>query len=444
MFIFLVLIAARVVQSFFVDGITLLELKWLLLGEWLADGHALYRETYDYTAPLAAIIYQFLDVCFGRSPFAHHVVSSLFIIVQAGIFNNLMIRNKALDENNYLPAFFYVLMMVCIPDFMSLSPQLMSMTFILLAMSQVLKRMSNQARDHFFLGAGLLTGIATMIYLPAFVFLLLFLLCLIAFTSAITRRLVLYVVGFVLVHLVFIWYFYAKGDLYYFWQFYYRKGLLLKATTLMPLPEILAVSSVFFLILMITVFKAMSAGRLTSFQQKVRQVIWFVFFGGFCCFWLSNRKSALELIFMVPLFSYFLSYYFIVLKRRFWKATMPGIVVFGMLMLNSYYYQAFSGSMSASSEREDSKDVMVLGTDLSFYAKNPVNSPCFDSEVSTAAFAGLGYYSRAAHIYEWFMSVEPSMVQDREGVFPEMMARFPELQRMYVEAGDGYYLKTGS
>ena len=106
------------------EGQFVLELKWLLLGEWLGDGSRMYRETYDYTGPLAAMAYKYLDLLFGKSSVAHHVVSSAVIIVQAGIFNGILLRNKAFDENNYLPAFFYVVLMMCVPDFMALSPQL--------------------------------------------------------------------------------------------------------------------------------------------------------------------------------------------------------------------------------------------------------------------------------------------------------------------------------
>ena len=58
------------------------ELKWLLLGQKMGEGNLLYADIWDNTAPLAAGVYWLLDVLFGRSAMAHHVVSLLLVWVQ--------------------------------------------------------------------------------------------------------------------------------------------------------------------------------------------------------------------------------------------------------------------------------------------------------------------------------------------------------------------------
>ena len=137
----------------------------------------MYSQTFDYTAPLATLVYKYLNLIFGRSYFIHYGFSSLVIVFQAGIFNQLLLKNKAYDENSYLPAFLYTILMISVPDFMTLSPQLMSLTFILLALRNVLRRIDNQVTDELFLNSGIYIGIATMIYLPSFVFFLVFSFC---------------------------------------------------------------------------------------------------------------------------------------------------------------------------------------------------------------------------------------------------------------------------
>ncbi|MEQ9006293.1 MAG: hypothetical protein RLP12_00305, partial [Ekhidna sp.] len=128
------MIIIRLVQSYFINDSSSYELKWLLLGEWLGQGFRMYSETFDYTGPIAAFVYKYLYLIFGKTSFIHYGFSSLVIIFQAGIFNQLLLKNKAYDENSYLPAFLYMILMVSVPDFMALSPQLLSLTFVLLAL----------------------------------------------------------------------------------------------------------------------------------------------------------------------------------------------------------------------------------------------------------------------------------------------------------------------
>ena len=132
--IFILMVVIRLIQGAFIDEQSFYGLKWLLLGEWLNQGFKMYAETFDYTGPIAAFVYKYLYFIFGRSNFIHYGFSSLVIIFQAGIFNQLLLKNKAYDENNYLPAFLYVILMLAVPDFMTLSPQLMSLTFVLMSL----------------------------------------------------------------------------------------------------------------------------------------------------------------------------------------------------------------------------------------------------------------------------------------------------------------------
>ncbi len=182
------MVLIRFVQSYFITEMSYYELKWLLLGDWLSQGFSMYSETFDYTGPIAAFVYKYLTMLFGRNEFIHYGFSSLIIIFQAGVFNQLLLKNKAYDENGYLPAFLYMILMVSVPDFMTLSPQLLSLTFILLALRNVLRRIDNQVTDELFLNSGIFIGVATMIYLPAAVFFLVFLVALILLSTAVLRR----------------------------------------------------------------------------------------------------------------------------------------------------------------------------------------------------------------------------------------------------------------
>ena len=443
-FIFLILIGVRVVQGFFIEGQFLLELKWLLLGEWLNDGYLMYREAYDYTGPLAAMVYKYMDFLFGRSSFAHHALSSLLIIFQAAMFNGILLRNKAFDENNYLPAFFYVLVIVCIPDFMVLSPQLMSMTFVLKALGSVLRRIDNQVTDELFLNSGLFVGVASLIYLPAAIFFIVFLISLIVFSSAITRRLLLYFFGFLLVFGLASTYFLWRGDFYLFVDYFVVKGLLLESDKILSFSEIVTLSSVLLGGLLIAIGKALVASRLTNFQQRVQQVIWFMFIGSLACFFLSNKKVGLELIFTAPLLSYFLSHYFMLIKKRWAKAIMPALVVFGLIGFNIYCYLNLTEKLTVRTTNLLSDKTLLLDEDFGFYANSQSGSPCFCLEICKTAFEGLGYYEASANIYKLIDKRDPEVIIDRIDVIDQLFYRFPLLEEKYRRDGQNRYKKISN
>ena len=422
----------------------MMELKWLLLGEWLNKGFRMYSETFDYTGPIAAMIYKYLYLFFGRSFFAHHLISSFLIIFQAGLFNSILLKNKAFDENNYLPAFFYVVVILSIPDFMALSPQLMSMTFILKALSNVLRRIDNQVTDELFLNSGLFVGLASMIYLPSSIFFFVFLISLMVFSTAIPRRLLLFLFGFCLIMTLCYIYFLWRGDHGYFLDSFIFKGLMLKSEYILSTPEILTIASGLIIFLVTAMLQAILASRLTNFQQRLQQVIWFMFFGGLVCFFLVNKKTVLELILLTPLIAYFLTHYSMLIRKRIVVALMPAIVVFGLLGFSFYCYENLVDPMKVVNIGSYDGNIMVLNESFGYYASNEIGTPCFSQSLCEEAFDGLIYYQESANIFDLFVKANPEVVVDEIEVMPRVFHRFPQLEKEYQKTGANIYSKISN
>lgn len=431
-------------QSYFIGGTSYYGLKWLLLGEWLDQGFTMYAETFDYTGPIAVFVYKYLYLIFGRSEFIHYGISCLVIIFQAGIFNQLLLKNKAYDENSYLPAFLYMVLMVSVPDFMTLSPQLLSLTFVLLGLRNVLRRIDNQVTDELFLNTGIFIGIATMIYLPAMVFFLVFLFALILFSTAVTRRLMLYLFSFLLVFAMCALYFYWRGDLWIFVNSYLTQNLLLNSASSLSTLEMFLTSAGFIFVLVLAVFKTWGSSRLTNFQQKIQQVIWLVFFGALGTFFLSNEKSLHELVFIVPVAAYFWTHYFILLQRRVFKFIMPGIMIFGMLAYTSYAYLSWLKPMEVKKTESIGEKTMILAGDLNYYASETVLTPCFNRDMTALALEGLDYYSSAGELFKLFERADPNFIIDEIDVMPKVFARFPKVEESYRSLGRGRYRKISN
>ena len=181
--IFLVLLFLKGLLAFQGLSITLFELKWLLLGQRSAEGFFMYEEIFDYTGPLSVFSYRIIDQIFGKSQHAHHIISTFWLFLNAIIFNSSLKKNKIFNEYNNLPALFFVLCAVAIPDFMVLSPQIMSLPFLLTGLGKVLDRIANETTDILFLSAGINVGIATLFYPPAIIYFFIFLISFFLFSS---------------------------------------------------------------------------------------------------------------------------------------------------------------------------------------------------------------------------------------------------------------------
>ena len=180
----------------------------MLVGERLSEGFSMYTDIYDDMGPLSALVYGSLDWVFGRSHGAYLTLGLLLVFVQAAIFNQFLLANKAYRENTYVPAFIYGVVMCYNFDFFLLSPQLMSLTFILLSLNNIFKRIDNKTRDELFLNTGIYLGIGVLFYFPTWILFFAFLIILILFSNALPRRLFLMSIGFTLViGLAFVYYY---------------------------------------------------------------------------------------------------------------------------------------------------------------------------------------------------------------------------------------------
>src|SRR5690554_110362 len=152
------------------------ELIWMLIGERMAQGHAMYVDIIDDTGSLSAAIYWLIHLFAGKSLTAYHMLAALIIFFQVSYFNYLLIQYKAFEENSYIPALVMLVLFHLSFDFLTLSPSLMGSTFILLALGQLFSqtvRHQDQPEPVFLVG--LFGGIALCFHFPLMVFLPFFL-----------------------------------------------------------------------------------------------------------------------------------------------------------------------------------------------------------------------------------------------------------------------------
>lgn len=404
----------------------------------------MYSETFDYTSPLSAFVYKWLDTIFGASKWSHYILSTFLIIVQASILNFTLLKNKAYDENNYLPAFLYVVLMSGVIDFFTLSPQLMSLTFILLALNQIFRRIDNIVTDELFLSSGLYIGIATFFYFPSAVFFLILLLSFILFSSAILRRILLYVYGSLLVFLVILGYFFWFDSAGSFLQtvFDFKRPRTYMLTTV----QFIQSGAVIGISLLLGLFTLFST-RFTNFQQKMIQVMVLLMVGAILSMFLINELSGIELILFVPTTAFLLTHYFLNLRRRIWRFLMPYLIV-GMLTVYPWIFLQNWAPSTLFIEPTDfpieGKHIMTIGGNWEVFIDNTVATPFIDDFFSEKKLEGLDYYDQASDLFQIMIKSDPEIILDDLGYMPKMMRRFPEIERRYRLTKNGYYTRVNN
>lgn len=443
-FVFVLLLIVR--SIFWIIGIPLsqLEFKFLLIGERLGDGFIMYKDAYDYTSPLSVFVYKWIDIIFGRSRGIHHFISTLLIFTNAAILNFLLIRNRAYTENNYLPGLFYVLFSFAIPDFFALSPQLMSSTFILLALNNVFMRVDNQASDELFLFAGLFLGVAILFYLPSLVFFLLFLIALMIFSTAILRRLLLFLYGLIIPPLIAFGYFYWFDGATYFIDAFIGRGLFSD--------RIFYISKSFFWLIVvlpgtwfvISAVQTFARVKLGIYESKILQIMILFGLAGVACILIDVEFSANQLVLFLPFLSYFMTHYALNLKRRVFKSLMPVLIVISLLSAPFYFNFEIEDISIVNSKQLgfSDKKLMILDDNLDSYLNQNIASPFIDPKLSKDNMRLLDNYKTASELYNTLAQNPPEIIIDNWGVMDKIFYRFPLFEKRYrTGTNNRYYLK---
>ena len=441
--IFFILIIIRCVWVLLGLPESVAELKWLLLGERLGNGFVMYNETYDYTGPLAALIYKWLDIPFGRSRWVHTIFSSILVIIQASILNTILLKNKAYEENNYLPAFLYVILMSATMDFFALSPQLMSLTFIILSLNQIFRRIDNVVKDDLFLYAGIFNGLAFFIYLPSIVYFFAFLLSFIIFSTAVFRRLLLYIYGFSIILLVIGCYFFWFGAVDDFWQSFFINGLFKPKTFFINYAQFFQISYVLLgsLVLSMSVF---FTARFTNFQQNMMLVMVFFTASAIVALLISPELSPSDLLFFIPPSAFFLTHYLLNLKKRIFQFILPIMIISALLIYPWVIKESVNGLLVDTEAEQTEKKLMVIGDDLQAYIGYEMASPFIDPYLGKIMLEGLDYYAGAAQLHDNILRSDPDLIIDKWAVVPQLFERFPLIEKRYKKIQEGKYIKISN
>jgi hypothetical protein len=427
------------------------ELNWLIVGEKLSEGGLMYVDIWENIAPLSAFIYWILHEIQGNSVRTYHVLAMVLVCIQATFFNQVLLKKNVYNEKNYLPALFYVLFACSSFDMLTLSPALLSLTFLLLVIRNILSLHDN-ALDNEIFKTGIYLGVAILLYLPNFVFLAFIAIGFAFFRTASIRQYLLFFYGISFVFSILFLYYFWIGGIDYFLQNYLSTIFDLNVGTYLSWQTLLIVMGVPLLFLILAFFKVFGEGSFINFQSNTQLLLLLWLATSLLTNLFAPTFASYQLILLAPVFSLFVSYFFLLYKRRFLKEVLGLILLIGTGL--SGYFSCFPsgklknyvnyGEMIVQKPKDfdiSDKRILVLGNNLSYYLDNQLATPYLNWQLSQAHFANLEYYSGMIAVYENLQKDMPEIIVDEAGMATQIFDKVPILQMSYTKQGKLYFLK---
>lgn len=421
-----------------------------LLGEALQGGNTLYADVYDNTPPLAAGIYWIIHSLFGRSVVALQLISILLIAFQALLFGLLMNKKEVFDEKNYLTALFYGIFMLLSFDFLTLPPVLMAQTFLLLMLRNLFRMNETSSEQDVFMTAVYL-GIASLFYLPCFVFLLVALIGSILFSSFTPRHLLLIIYGFILTIAVVLTYFFYFGTV---------ESIVEQLITLeIPMRVYASVEELWWIMLIPSIFliasffKIFRDGRFIVYQSNTQLLMLFWLLAAFVTLFVTNEFAVYQLILFVPPLGFFMTHFILLTRRAILAEAYVWLLLVALIFVNyNSLYGIFSKLQMVSYKeiklvtkenfRLANKKVLVLGDEIAYYQNNYCTVPFLNWQLSRQDFDNLNRYDALVRIASALSKNYPDVVVASPSLMKTLQQRIPLLRDEYfLQQEEGIFLR---
>jgi len=133
---------------------------------WMGVSFEIY-ETEDFSTNS---LYNYVVNPIIKSVFAERILVGLLVFWQCILMNKIMVRQKILSINSFFPALFYFLLISISPEVIHLSPALLSISFILLALKKILSSYLEKDAYSKIFDTAFLISLAGLIHPPFLVF----------------------------------------------------------------------------------------------------------------------------------------------------------------------------------------------------------------------------------------------------------------------------------
>ncbi len=454
--IFIWIVLTRLLYLWIGGHLTLPELNWMLVGEKLSEGHRLYVGVWDNIGPLSALVYRMVESVTDRHQWVYVILAALLTTYQALVFNNFLLSKKAYHESTYVPALVYGWLSCFSFDFYTLSPVLLSLTWVLLAMRNIFYRVESQSRDERVLSTGLFLGIASLFYMPAVVFMSSTFIAYLLYASISPRRFLLLLFGFALPLLLAATYFFSFESLPAFIDQYLVSFRYMSSQPYISLTAALVISAVPLAFLLVAFYKLSQSRRYTNQQAKLQRIMVLKLAAAAVIIVFAKDRAPYHLWLLVPPLAFFITHFLLII-RRLWLAEIIAFAFALLLVSNGYamLFGLFSLDKAAGTaalltrptaydEVVAGKKVVLLGDDLNVYRHARLATPYLDWQLASRQLEEVSYFENLAQVYVGFSEDMPDVIIDEAQLMPRLSERIPVLRDSYQKLRNkDIYIKKG-
>jgi hypothetical protein len=422
------------------------DLKHLILGEKMASGFFIYRDILDNTPPLAAMLYFLSTAIFGKSILVFQLLATFLIFIQAQIFKFVCNSNELMTEKGDVPALAYIVFSICCYDLLSLSPALISVTFILLALDKIFKHIRSENKESEMFATGFYIGLAYLSFASNFIFLIIALVVFSLFTRSGARFYALMLLGFAFTIISMGTYFYYFDGLEPFIRCYlmdfpvrvnYNFNFYTEGVLLIALPILF-----FMIVSFLIVF---THNRYINYQIVCQQIMFFtlIIVLGIIILFFSNTLSSFILI--LPFVSFFTAHYWVVTRRKILaNLLLFSFLIHCLLVIYSYFpleiypqklinFNFQISQKGKLNEQYENKAVVVFGKEFNIFLCNKHATPFVNWHLSKTYLQDMEHYESVVNVAKGFSESLPDVIIDEENVMPKIFDRIPFLRRSYSD-----------
>jgi hypothetical protein len=441
---------AALYAPFFWYGMPLLgeEVHWMVIGERLVQGKALYTEVIDDISPLAAYVYWLLVLVAGKSVWVFRGVALALIILQAFLFNQLMRSRQIFLDRTLAPVLVYWVLMFASIDMFSLSPALLANTFLIVALNLAMLQISEKSHESAYFELGIWVGIAALFYLPSVFILFALWFAMFLFTGARLFSYIAVLLGMLFPLGLLLLVYYLTNQEYAFLQSYLGGYSFQLPQTYFSVDDWLILLAMPILLVIGAFLLINGNSKFTNYQERCHNIAFYWIVAGGVGVLFNNELSIADLIYLVPALAVVFSSFFLLIRywiiREFLFATWIAASLFITFDgLHSLYPYLIPGRKTVVNPTAlfvqpnsvgyfKQKKVMILGEmDWSIYQDSKPATPFIDWRLAQRRLHNLQDYGTLTYLYEVLNQERPEIILDKAKIVPTLFEHLPTIARQY-------------
>lgn len=441
--VLLLLLAIRLPHLILGLPIPIPQMDYMLVGERLANGFAMYSETFDTLEPLSAGFYWLTYLCFGKSFLFLQVFGILLIYFQSIYITIIFNIDNVFDDKSTLPAAIYVIFASLFFDLLYVSPIVLGITFIIPVLHWLYQNLKIDSKEENIYYSGIFIGIASLFQLHLGFFIILVFAYLILFIKPHFRTYLSVIIGFIIPWFMVGLYYYLLGGGNPLLQYLDLIKISDPLEKLVSNKSILLIISPIVIVFLMGIIYTFNFSRYVNYQYNIIKIMGlYTLVSIFILLFMKSRQPCYLMI-LLPSLVFFSTQYFHHI-RSVWFAEAPFIlclllclfISYGVLFpsTNKYLKINTSNIILSSSEKHKyllNKKILVLGDTRLPFIYGRTCTPYINWRFAKFIFTNKSDYEKTSEIYRWLKAEKPEVIIDEENIAPFLFSAIPSLQLNY-------------